>query len=138
APRPSPDRKCRARTLDRSSDRRSARWHHHDREPSHWWCAVLVAFRLSIARRFATKFTSTTRDSLSDHKMNVYRFGGRSFGNAVLRAFLVGTAITAAWLPAVAWYWKIVILGAAMFIVGLVIHGLDLYGERFKEPNDIH
>ena len=70
--------------------------------------------------------------------MNVYGFGGRSFGNAVLRAFLVGAAIAAAWLPAVAWYWKIVILGAAMFIVGLVIHGIDLYGERFKEPNDIH
>jgi len=70
--------------------------------------------------------------------MNVYPFGGRSFGNAIVRAFLVGTAVAVAWLPPIAWYWKIMILVAAMFIVGLVIHGIDFYRERLENPNDVH
>ena len=53
--------------------------------------------------------------------MNPYADGKlRSHGDAIIRAIVVGSAVAVAWNAPYAWYWRLAIFVAIMFVVGII------------------
>jgi hypothetical protein len=44
-----------------------------------------------------------------------------TYGDAILRAFIVGGALAIAWVMPVAWYWKILLFAGIMFVAGIIV-----------------
>jgi uncharacterized membrane protein len=57
----------------------------------------------------------------------------KSYRDALLRAVLVGAALAVSLFSPVAWYWKVVIFLAFMFVIGVIMAALH---RRHEEVSD--
>jgi len=54
----------------------------------------------------------------------------RSHWHGIGKGLLMGAGVAIAWNLPVAWYWKIAIYVAAMFVVGLIVQAFAVVRER--------